>query len=280
MHAGRGAVTAVIGAALLVAAAVVLRARPGHRVGWVLGLLGHGVGARRARRVLVGRTPSPTAGRGPDLAVWFVARFGAFLLVGLPLLLVLYPTGRLMPGRWRTVSIAVIAAATGLPLALLVASDDVVFRDLRVPGVDTDWLTLPLPDGVLTGVLTVTRLLTVLALAAAVAVVVARHRRADGLERTQLRWLLWAGTVCVITVVVAVLRAVRPADHGGPGRGRAHHRRVGHDRHRPARTSADVDALVAGTLTYAGVAASWSGSTWPCWRWPARCWASGSTSAT
>ena len=39
-HAGRGAVTAVIGAALLVAAAVVLRARPRHRVGWVLGLLG------------------------------------------------------------------------------------------------------------------------------------------------------------------------------------------------------------------------------------------------
>ena len=253
VHAGRGAVTAVIGAALLVAAAVVLRARPGHRVGWVLGLLGtvwalDGFGESWSAHALAHGRP------GADLAVWFVARFGAFLLVGLPLLLVLYPSGRLMPGRWRTVSIALVAAATGLPLALLVASDDVVFRDLRVPGVDTELLTLPLPDGVLTGVLTVTRLLTVLALAAALAVVVARHRRADGLERTQLRWLLWAGTVCVITVVVAVLvpsgllttvalAAAVLTTAGSVTIGIV----------RP--DLGDVDALVAGTLTYAGVAA-------------------------
>ena len=71
---------------------------------------------------------------GTDFAVWFVARLGAALLLGLPLLLVLYPSGRLMPGRWRVVSLATVAAAAALPLALQVAPDSVVFQDLPVPG--------------------------------------------------------------------------------------------------------------------------------------------------
>jgi signal transduction histidine kinase len=166
---------------------------------------------------------------------------------------VLYPTGRLMLGRWRTVSVAVLAAAASLPVALMVAPDRVVFRDLPVPGVRTDLLALPLSDTAATALLTVTRVLTLLALVAALVVVVARHRRADGEERTQLRWLLWAGTVCALTVVVALLvpsggvttalLAVAVITTGvsvtigivRPGLG-------------------DVDALVAATLTYAGVA--------------------------
>ena len=39
---------------------------------------------------------------GTDVGYWFVARFGAFLLSGLVALLLLYPTGRLLPGRRRT----------------------------------------------------------------------------------------------------------------------------------------------------------------------------------
>ena len=47
----------------------------------------------------------------------------------------------------------------------------------------TDWLALPLSDGVTVVLLTVTRLLTLLSLLGGLAVV-ARHRRAEGLERT------------------------------------------------------------------------------------------------
>jgi signal transduction histidine kinase len=252
VFAGRGAVTAVIGSVLLVAAAVILAARPRHPVGVVLALFG-GVWALDGFFESWGAYSSAHALPGTDLSVWFVARFGATLLLGLPALLVLYPTGRLMPGRWRTVSVAVLAAAASLPVALLVAPDRVVFRDLPVPGVRTDLLALPLSDPAATAVLTVTRVLTLLALVAALVVVVARHRRADGEERTQLRWLLWAGTVCALTVVVALLvpsggvttalLAVAVIATGvsvtigivRPGLG-------------------DVDALVAATLTYAGVA--------------------------
>ena len=253
VFAGRGAVTAVIGSVLLGAAAVILAARPRHPVGVVLAAFG-GVWALDGFFESWSAYSLAHALPGADLAVWFVARFGATLLVGLPVLLVLYPTGRLRPGgRWRTVSLAIVAAATSLPVALLLAPDSVVFRELPVPGVRTDLLALPVPDVVATAVLSVTRLLTLLALAAAVVVVFVRHRRADGDERTRLRWLLWAGIVCVLTVAVAVL-----VPSGGlttallavavittavsvtigivrPGLG-------------------DVDALVAATLTYAGVA--------------------------
>ena len=83
---------------------------------------------------------------------------------------------------------------------------------------------------------------------------VARHRRAEGLERTQLRWLLWAGVVCLLSVAVmflvpegALTTAVLVAALGATAAS------VTIGIVRPE--LADVDALVAGTLTYAGVAA-------------------------
>ena len=192
VHAGRGSLTAVTGTVLMVSAAVILRSRPRHRVGVVLavfGLVWAADGLLESWSALAFAEDLPGVGG----AVWFVARFGAFLLVGLPLLLVLYPTGRLMPGRWRIVSLATVLAAASLPVMLLLAPDDVVFRDLPVPGVDTELVPLPLSEDVFVALLTVARFLTLLALLGALAIAFVRHRRADGRERTQLRWLLWAG---------------------------------------------------------------------------------------
>jgi signal transduction histidine kinase len=252
VFAGRGAVTAVIGSILLCAAAVILAARPRHAVGVVLAAFG-GVWALDGFFESWGAYSAAHALPGTDFAVWFVARFGATLLLGLPALLVLYPTGRLMPGRWRTVSVAVLVAGASLPVALLLAPDSVVFRELPVPGVRTDLLALPVPDAVAVAVLNVTRPLTLLALTAAVVVVFVRHRRADGDERTRLRWLLWAGIVCVLTAVVALLvpsGAVTTALLALAVITTAVSVTIGIVR--PG--LGDVDALVAGTLTYAGVA--------------------------
>ena len=252
VHAGRGALTAVTGTVLMLSAAVILRSRPRHRVGVVLavfGLVWAVDGLLESWSALAFADGLP----GVDVAVWFVARFGAFLLLGLPLLLVLYPTGHLMEGRWRVASLATVVAAASLPVMLLLAPDDVVFRDLRVPGVDTELVALPLPEDAVVALLVVTRFLTLLALLGALVIAFARHRRADGLQRTQLRWLLWAGIVCVLTVPVLV---VAPS---GTVTGivlaaavvlTAISVTVGVVRP----DLADVDALVAGTLTYAGVA--------------------------
>ena len=163
VHAGRGALTAVTGTVLMVSAAVILRSCRWHRVGVVLavfGLVWAMDGLLESWSALAYADGQP----GVDVAVWFVARFGSFLLLGLPLLLVLYPTGRLMEGRWRIASLATVVAAVGLPVMLLLAPDAVVFRDHRVPGVDTELVALPLSEDAVVALLVVTRFLTLLAL--------------------------------------------------------------------------------------------------------------------
>ncbi len=253
VHAGYGVVSAVIGSVVVAAAVVILVERPRHAVGVVLAALGT-VWAVDGLMESWSAYSFGTGRPGTDAAVWFVARFGASLLLGLPLLLVLYPTGRLMAGRWRTVSIVTVACAATLPVALLLAPDAVVFADRAVPGVRTDWATLPLSPEVATAMLVVSRVLTLGSLLLALAVVVARHRSAEGRERRQLRWLLWAGIVCGLSAVLllllpsgglttlilatAVILTAASVTIGVV---------------RP--DLADVDALVAGTLTYAGVAA-------------------------
>ena len=248
-----GVSAAVIGAILVVAAAAILRARPGHRVGVVLAALGlvwnvDGLAESWAAYSL------GSGAAGTDFAFWFVARFGAVLLPGFILLLVLYPTGRLMSGRWRRIGQAVVAASCGLPLALLIAPDDVVYRgEVAVPGVQTDLLALPLPDDVWIPLLTLTRILTLLSLLGALALLYLRHREADGLERRQLRWLLWAGIVCAVMVPVLILApsgTLTTVVLGVAVTLTAVSVAVGVVRP----DLADVDALVAGTLTYAGVA--------------------------
>ena len=49
------------------------------------------------------------------------------------------------------------------------------------------------------------RLITFLAVIPALLVVFVRHRRGDGRERTQLRWLLWAASVCLIAVALSLV---------------------------------------------------------------------------
>jgi signal transduction histidine kinase len=251
-QAGRGVLTALIGSVQVCAAAVILASRPRHLVGVTLA----GLGAVWALDGLMESWSAYSIGTGrpgTDAAVWFVARFGAFLLPGLTLVLLVYPTGGLPAGRWRAAAVAVLVAACGLPLALLLAPDSVVFVDGPPPGVRTDWLALPVSDGLFAGLLSVTRSLTLVALPAALALVVVRHRRAGDTERTQLRWLLWAGIVCALSVLVllvvppgalttAVLAVTVVLVSVSVAVGVV----------RPG--VADVDALVAGTLTYAGVA--------------------------
>jgi signal transduction histidine kinase len=189
-------------------------------------------------------------------AYWFFAEVGAFLLVALPLLLVLYPTGRLPRGRWRFAAVGAVVMAVSLPLALVLAPDSAIYGD-DLPGEVLRLLpqvSLPVPDDVGVTIVRVAQVVTMLALPLSAAVVFARHARAEGVERTQLRWLLWAAIVCllaggvmlldlngpvglfalvtalVVTSVSLVIGVVRPQ-------------------------TGDIDALVGGTLVYGGIAA-------------------------
>lgn len=254
---GRGALSAAIGAVVGLCGAAILAERPRHRVGLVLaatGLLWAVDGACESYAVVGLQSSPPLPGTG--LAYWFVAEVGAFLLVALPVLLVVYPSGRLMTGRWRTVAVLAVALSLVLPVVLLLAPDAVVYRSALPPAIleMMPGLAVPMPASVAGVVLPVAQALTMSAMPLSAAVVFARHHRAAGIERTQLRWLLWAALVCLIAGGVMLLDVNGPVGFTAlllalavtsasvvigvvrPGLG-------------------DIDALVGGTLVYAGIAA-------------------------
>jgi signal transduction histidine kinase len=253
----RGVVSGSIGALVGLCGAAILAFVPRHVVGVVLAATGafwavDGLCESYAVVGLHERPVLPLSG----LAFWVVSEAGSFLLVALPVLLVLYPTGRLPEGRWRPVGVAALAISLALPLSLVLAPDRVVY-DGRLPDdvvALLPRLALPLSDAAATAAIRVGQVLTMLAMPLAAAVVVARHARSTGVERTQLRWLLWAAIVCLLSGGVMLL------DINGP---------VGFAALvlalvatsvslvigvvRPQ--TGDIDALVGGTLVYGGIAA-------------------------
>lgn len=194
---GFGSWLALVGLVLAVPGAAVVRRYRTHAVGWVLLVSGVVWG-------LDGAADSWTSyARARDLplagpATWFVGQFGSVLLVTLPALLVLFPTGRLMTGRWRAVSLGVLAMAFALPVALCLAPVEVLTEPGDTYLYETGIPGLPVDPDTYAAVLTAAQLTTMVSVLGAAVVLVARVRRAEGRERLQLRWLAWATACCVL----------------------------------------------------------------------------------
>ena len=196
---GSPAVDAVFGVLFLtfptVGAAIATR-EPANAIGWLF--LGAGVGAAvedsllgYATYALVVEPGSLAGGRIAALladAVWLPALGSASLL-----LFVLFPTGRPPSVRWRW-----LVWLVGIDLALYAVATLVnpgplyFYPDLDSPwGIDgTAGLFQAVVD-ITSPVLFATLLLGLVALAV-------RFRRAVGVERQQLKWLVWAATVWVV----------------------------------------------------------------------------------
>lgn len=203
---GWGSFSALVGAVGAGTAVPVLARHPRHPVAWVIALTGllwafDGLAESWSAYGMAHTPYLPLTG----FAVWVVAQLGAFLMVGLPLVLVLYPTGRLVPGRWRPVSIGVIAMACALPVLLLFAPVDSLEGDGFAMPLETGMPQLPVDGDLYIALLTVGRTLTLLSIPLAVAVLLARQRRASGRERLQLRWLLWAAMTCLVVFGIAIV---------------------------------------------------------------------------
>ena len=254
---GWGVDSVVIGAVVAAPGGAILLRHPRHRLGWILVVTG-------VIWALDGLAESWTAyglARTPDLpltgfALWFVAQFGSVLLLCLPYLLVLYPTGRVLPGRWGRVGLAVLVGAWLLPLALFFAPEAALNADpsFAFPR-DTGMPEIPLSGDAYTPVLRLCQLVTFSSVLFALVVVVVRQRRAVGQERVQMRWLAWAAIVCallgVFTLVlgtgwIATVTLVTALLVTGVS--------VAVGVLKPDLT--DVDALMGGTLVYATVAAA------------------------
>ena len=213
-QAGRADLTALSanGVPLAVAAisavtvgAVVAARRPSHPVGWLLLVMGLSIAVhdltysytRYGLVVRAGALPGAAylAGLNNGAVVQWIACAGFVLL--------LTPTGRLPSSRWRWwARIAAAAAALWLLGSI----------------VDPAPLRPEYPDiGNPLGVPALSRALDLLIFAALVILVslivgavslLLRFRRARGVERLQLRWLIWGAAVASVALVVAIASLV------------------------------------------------------------------------
>jgi hypothetical protein len=195
-----GPVVAVLSAATV--GAVLASRRPRHPVGWLL--LGFALSLTAAgvitSYVIYGLLARPGALPAAHAVARYYPATGAAALGLLSLVLLLTPTGSLPSARWRWW--AWVTAATPVALVLVVPV---------VPGrLDPQLLVAssPFSDRALGGVLLVaTRValaVTALAVAVAAGSLVVRFRRAQGVERQQLRWVALAAALMVLAVPVVL----------------------------------------------------------------------------
>jgi hypothetical protein len=182
--------------------AVLASRRPRHPVGWLLLAqvatnLATGAAAQYLAWGLLPGGPLP-ATRAVALAYPATAG-GGLLLLGFVLLLT--PTGKLPSPRWRWWASAMVAVPLLLVVLVMLAPGPVD------PSVQV--LGSPFEFGGLSGMLLVANQLTLAFTTLAVAVcagsLVARFRRARGVERQQLRWVALAAALLVVAAGAALV---------------------------------------------------------------------------
>ena len=195
---------ALPGLALGIPGALLMWRRPGHPIAIVLLASGVLWAVDGFAPAWVNASTSFAPGLpGTAFAFWMFERFGAWLLVGVPLLLVLFPDGRLPEGRWRVVSLVSVGAIALLPLALLVAPTAELIDasdplDPRLTPFADAPFELSLPSNAWTVIIPATRLAVPIGFIGAIAVVVHRRRLTDPVGRAQLRWLLWGASAAAL----------------------------------------------------------------------------------
>ncbi|MGN6302682.1 MAG: sensor histidine kinase [Angustibacter sp.] len=207
---GWGWTYALLGPLLAVLAALVLVRDHRQGFGWALAWLGcfwslDGVAQSWVRFAV--RADEALA--GSNLALWFLNRAGSFLPATIALLLLLFPTGRFLDGRWRPVSwtITAVMLLGGLLVVLAPATEA---PDVALPrGVDLDAGALPIPSGFAQSAVPLTVAASVAGLLVAMATVVVRYRRSAGLDRERMRWLLWAVVAMALLIALSFASDVR-----------------------------------------------------------------------
>jgi two-component system NarL family sensor kinase len=180
--------------------------RPGNPIGWLF--LGHSLCfalATLAGSIAVAQQATLPAGTLRGLLIAFMALWPLGIGIALPLAVQLFPTGRPLGPRWRwLIALTVVSglafdAQTVLDPAALAVTDRPVaplIGPAAFHAADPLWA--------------VATLLLVAVLAASMAELVVRFRRARGVERLQLTWLVWA------VALFAVLNSQRWITGNGP----------------------------------------------------------------
>lgn len=193
----------------LSAGTVLVIRRPANPVGWLLLLIMVGfTGTTDLSAAQVAAMETRTAPPLDAFRIWLGAMSGVCVFAGFGALAMVLPTGRLPTGRWRTVAIGLLAVNALLAILTAVAprisvTVDAGARTLFVPNPlalapeSAFWRVIPDADIAFLPVLVI--------LAVGVASIIVRHRRATGLLRLQLRWLVAALTFTVSAVAAGFL---------------------------------------------------------------------------
>jgi hypothetical protein len=194
-------VAAVFGLATL--GALVAVRLPGNPIGWLL--TGQGVllaaaffASGYADYALLA---DPGALPGGQWAVWFLSwSFLLPLVSGPTLLFLLFPTGRAQSHGWRWV-VWVAVAAAGVAVAGLAFQPGEL--DYEPPVANP--LGAGAFEGVVSAAATAGQVVALLTLLAAALGMVARLRRARGVERVQLKWFAYAAAIVAIAFPMAAV---------------------------------------------------------------------------
>jgi hypothetical protein len=177
--------------------AIIASRLPSHPIGWICCAIGvmaavESFSSEYALYALLAPHPEPLLGGKVMawLSIWvWILMFGLIVF-----LLLLFPTGRLPNSRWR--SFAWMSAALTLMAVILMAILPNIVLDTLGPS-GKGRISLPNPlgvEGLPNLFLPVQTLVLALGLVAAASVVVGR-RGARGVERQQIKWLLYAGAI-------------------------------------------------------------------------------------
>ena len=183
---------------------------PQHPVGWLM----VGVSTALALNSLGGTWAAYATSEGRDLpfaaAGLVLLRLAALSEVGVPLLLLVFPNGRLPSPRWRPVFWATAAAGALIAAASLLVPLGYIFDDTAAGEVPPGLRPLPdltgltaVPDGWWPELMLAVTVVDLLILVPALASLLMRYRRADDTEMAQLRWLAVGGLAMLIAVIVS-----------------------------------------------------------------------------
>ena len=204
---GYGAVYTLAGLAIAVCALVVVRDDSRQRFGWALLPVAavwalDGFSQSYVRFAI----RAGDAYDGANLALWFLNRFGAILPLSVAALLLIFPTGRFLPGWLGRIG---MAALGGMVVAALLVILAPVMDPPRVAGlpaeIDFNYLALAPLGEAADGLRPLSGILTVAGVLVAMVTAVLRHRRSAGADRDRMRWLVWAVLVMALTLAAAAV---------------------------------------------------------------------------